>query len=162
MLHSKYTVRCRANAQHVQVKYTTSCRANTQHVQLRLLQLVHGMQMTRYATHSVFFLFSTRNTPWTKQIHVGKQQPCFLSHCSKWNGDVAQLVESRGRRTTDAGWTRRWGKGFPSQRKLSVQTLLRCSYSSRMQSHAVTSVSALTLPLFERRKTQHTKSAKTE
>ena len=48
---------------------------------------------------------------------------------------------------TDSGSNPRCSKGFLLPSPLWRQTLLRCSYSPRMQSHASTSVCALTLSL---------------
>ena len=47
---------------------------------------------------------------------------------------------------TDAGSSFRGGKGFFSRRQLPVQTLLRCLYSPRVQSHALTSARTLKIP----------------
>ena len=62
---------------------------------------------------------------------------------------IAQWVErptEKNRRSTDAGSSPRCSKGFFSQSQLSVQTVLLCPYSPRVQSHASTSVCTLTIP----------------
>ena len=61
-------------------------------------------------------------------------------------GDVAQLVRASDWHADDAGSIPQCGKGFFSQSQLSVQTLLRCSYSPRVQSHAFPSVCTLKIP----------------
>ena len=61
-------------------------------------------------------------------------------------GDVGQLVKTSDRHAADAGSIPRCGKGFFSQRQLSVQTLLRVSVHPRVQSHALTSVRTLKIP----------------
>ena len=50
------------------------------------------------------------------------------------------------RHAAEAGSVPRCGKGFFFHSQLSVQTLLRCPYSLRVQSHAFTSVRTLNIP----------------
>ena len=50
-------------------------------------------------------------------------------HASLWGWNVAQLVRASDRHAAGAGSIPRCGKGFFSQSQLSVQTLLRCSYT---------------------------------
>ena len=62
---------------------------------------------------------------------------------------TAQLAErqtKKARHSTGAGWSPRCGKEFFSQSYLPVQTLLRCPYSPRVQSHAAASVHTLKIP----------------
>ena len=64
---------------------------------------------------------------------------------------IAQLVERPTEKpgaNTDAGSSPRCGKGFFPQRQLSLQTLLRCPYSSHalVQSNASTAVRMLKIP----------------
>ena len=59
---------------------------------------------------------------------------------------MGRASHRRARRKTDAGSSPRCGKGCFSQSQLSVQTLLRCPYSPRVQSHASTSVRTLKIP----------------
>ena len=66
----------------------------------------------------------------------------FLHHTLR-DGDIAQLVRASDRHVADAGLIPHRGKGFISQSQLSVQTLLRVSGYSCVQSHALTSVRTL-------------------
>ena len=50
------------------------------------------------------------------------------------------------RHAAEAGSISRCGEGVFSQRQLSIQTLLRCPYNPRVQSHALTSVCTLKIP----------------
>ena len=62
------------------------------------------------------------------------------------DGSVLKMChwsDRKGRRNTNAGSSPRFGKGFFSQSQLPVQTLLRCPYSLRVQSHASTAVRTL-------------------
>ena len=62
---------------------------------------------------------------------------------------------------TDAGSSPQCRKGFVSQSQLPVRTLLRCSYSPRVQSHASTSVRALKTPKHWQLWLGHTKTLHT-
>ena len=65
-------------------------------------------------------------------------------------GRIAQLAERRfirkARRNTDTGSIPKWSKEFISQSYLSMQTLLRCPYSPRVQSHVSGFARMLKLP----------------
>ena len=63
--------------------------------------------------------------------------------CGKLSGGCSSVGVASDRHATDAGSIPRCGKGFFSQSRLSGQTLLRCPHSSRVQSHALTSVRML-------------------
>ena len=73
------------------------------------------------------------------------------------NGSVG-----KARRDTDAGSSPRSGKNFFSQTQLPVQTVLRCPYSPRVQSHASTFMCTLkntklaAIPVFGKAKILHT------
>ena len=69
--------------------------------------------------------------------------PTFVDQTCLWDGDVAELVRASGRHAADAGSIPRCGKGFFSQSRLSVQTLLRVSVHPLVQSHALTAVRTL-------------------
>ena len=63
------------------------------------------------------------------------------------DSSVGRWSDRKVRRNTDTAASIHWcGKGFFLPRvKLSVQTLPRCSYSPRVQSHTSTSVRTLTI-----------------
>ena len=71
--------------------------------------------------------------------------------CQSWeqvaNSSAGTASDWKVRSNTDSGSTPRCSKGFLLPSPLWRQTVLRCSYSPRMQSHASTSVCAVTLSL---------------
>ena len=71
--------------------------------------------------------------------------------CQSWeqvaNSSVGTASDWKAWSNTDSGSNPRCSKGFFLPNPLWRQTLLRCSYSPRVQSHASTSVCALTLSL---------------
>ena len=66
-----------------------------------------------------------------------------MFRCFEIYGDVAQFVEGRTGTPAEAVSIPRCGKGFFSHSQLSVQTLLRVSARSLVQSHALTSTRTL-------------------
>ena len=73
----------------------------------------------------------------------------LLLGIGRMRSGTAQLAErqtKKARHSTGAGWSPRCGKEFFSQSYLPVQTLLRCPYSPRVQSHAAASVHTLKIP----------------
>ena len=78
------------------------------------------------------------------------------------DSSVGRASDWKARSNTDAGSSPRCGKGFFSRSQLPVQTLLRCPYSPRVQSHASTAVHTLksqtlaVVPMFEHTKILYT------
>ena len=67
----------------------------------------------------------------------------FLSGSTRGCSSVGRVSD---RHAAEAGSIPRCGKEFFSQSRLSVQTLLPCPHSPRVQSHALTSVCELKFP----------------
>ena len=61
-------------------------------------------------------------------------------------GGCSSVGRASDQNVADAGSIPRCGKGFFSRSQLSVQTLLRCPYTTCEQSHAFTSMRTLKIP----------------
>ena len=86
---------------------------------------------------------------WPQVWHVARQSVTFTSLGQNPGTGIVQLIQRPTKKPvgdTDAGSSPWCGKGLFSRILLSVQTLLRCPYSPRVQSHASTSVRALKIP----------------
>ena len=70
---------------------------------------------------------------------------CYIPHVKGCEEEDISVGRASDWRSTDAGSSPRRGKGFFLS-QLPVQTLLRCPYSPRVQSHAPTSVRTLKIP----------------
>ena len=80
---------------------------------------------------------------------VARQSTTFTSLGQNPGTGIIQLIERPTKKPggdIDAGSSPWCGKGLFSRSLLSVQTLLRCPYSPRVQSHASASVRALKIP----------------
>ena len=81
-----------------------------------------------------------RHTWWWFESRLERRYPY------NWGWGCSSVPKASDRHAADAGSIPRCGKGFFSQRQLSVQALLRCPYTPRVQSHAFTSVRTLKIP----------------
>ena len=71
------------------------------------------------------------------------------------DSSAGRASDWRARRNADAGLIPQCFKGFFLKCRLSVQTLLQCSYNPHEQSHASTSVHTLKMPNTGHRKRLH-------
>ena len=72
----------------------------------------------------------------TAQIVIGETNLRQLKVAAALGWGCSTVVRASDRHAADAGSIPWCGKGFFSQSRLSVQTLSRCPYSPREQSHA--------------------------
>ena len=111
------------------------------------------MQLTSCDTHPValggvmyFRAIVDTSTCFTELKNFIKIKWAFKNIFTALGVGIAQLVDRpnwRARCSTDIDSSPWCGKGFFSQSQLSVQTLLQCPYSPRVQSHASVSVRML-------------------
>ena len=81
----------------------------------------------------------TRSLTW----HMNTRHLACLVHQGR---GCSSVIRASDRHAAEAGSIPRCGEGFFSQSQLSVQTLLPCPHSPRVQSHALTSVCELKFP----------------
>ena len=83
---------------------------------------------------------TTRGVLSAKSIHLRQTN-------ANWGGRGCSSVgRASDRHAAESGSISRRGKNFSSLSQLSEQTLLRCPYSPRVQSHAFTSMRTLKIP----------------